>query len=232
MTDAYDRTVRLSTDFIENGDPLGWFEALYATANDDPATIPWARLTANPLFVEWLERHSIVGNRALVVGCGLGDDAEELAKRGLQVTGFDISETAIAWCNKRFPNSTVNYIRADLFNFPNLGQFDFALEACTIQAMPPELRAQAIPKIAELVAPSGQLLVISRGREPDQPLTTVPFPLTKIELSGFVQAGLHEVEFEDFDEPGTVRRFRVQYRGKSYGDHDLDGKHQEDLSLG
>jgi 2-polyprenyl-3-methyl-5-hydroxy-6-metoxy-1,4-benzoquinol methylase len=209
MTDAYQRTVRLSTDFIENGDPLGWFEELYSTANQDPATVPWARLTTNPLFAEWLEHNSIPGKTALVVGCGLGDDAEELAKRGLEVTAFDISESAIVWCRKRFPNSSVNYQTANLFQLS--GKFDFVLEAYTIQAMPPELRAQAIPKIAELVA--GQLLVITRGREPEQSLTSVPFPLTKLELSGFTQAGLQEVEFEDFNEPETVRRWRVLYRG-------------------
>ncbi|BAS57625.1 putative thiopurine S-methyltransferase [Leptolyngbya boryana NIES-2135] len=212
MTDASTRTVQLATDFIGKGDPLGWFEELYATANGDPTTVPWARLTPHPLFVEWLNQHSLVGKTAIVIGCGLGDDAEELAKRGMEVTAFDISETAIAWCKKRFPDSSVNYQVADLFQLA-LGKFDFVLESYTIQAMPPELRAQAIPKIAELVAESGQLLVICLGREPEQPLATVPFPLTKIELSGFTQAGLHEVKFEDLNEPETVRRWRVQYQG-------------------
>ncbi|MCU0552808.1 MAG: class I SAM-dependent methyltransferase [Leptolyngbya sp. Prado105] len=210
MTDAYTRTVQLATEFIENDDPLGWFEALYATANEDPTTVPWAKLAPNPLLLAWLDQHSIDGKRAIVIGCGLGDDAEELAKRGLQVTAIDISESAIAWCKKRFPDSLVNYQTADLFNL-TFGKFDFVLEAYTIQAMPPALRAQALPKIAQLVA--GQLLVITRGREPEQSLTTVPFPLTKMELSGFTQAGLQEVEFEDLNEPETVRRWIVQYRG-------------------
>ncbi|MGG6268197.1 class I SAM-dependent methyltransferase [Leptolyngbya sp. AN10] len=213
MTDAYTRTVQLSTEFIENGDPLGWFEALYATANGDPNAVPWARLTPNALLLDWLDRDLIRGKTAIVIGCGLGDDAEELAKRGLNVTGFDISESAIAWCDRRFPNSPVTYQVADLFALPEAwkGTFDFVLESYTIQAMPPELRAKAIPKIAELVASSGQLLVICRGREPEQDLTTVPFPLTKAELIGFQQAGLSEMEFEDLAEPGTVRRFRVRY---------------------
>ncbi|MBW4442964.1 MAG: class I SAM-dependent methyltransferase [Plectolyngbya sp. WJT66-NPBG17] len=213
MTDAFTRTVQLSTEFIENGDPLGWFEALYATANGDPTAVPWARLTANALVLEWLDRGLIRGKKAIVIGCGLGDDAEELAKRGLEVTAFDISESAIAWCRKRFPNSPVSYQVADLFALLEAwkGAFDFVLESYTIQAMPPELRSQVIPKIAELVAASGQLLVICRGREPEQPLTTVPFPLTRTELAGFEQAGLSAVEFEDLCEPETVRRFRILY---------------------
>lgn len=80
------------------------------------------------------------------------------------------------------------------------------------------LFSTAFPKkhYPKLVAPSGQLLVICRGREPEQPLTTVPFPLTQAELAGFRRAGLSEVEFEDLCEPETVRRFRVLYdRGDS-----------------
>ena len=212
MTDAFTRTVQLSTEFIENGDPLGWFEALYAAAKGDPAAVPWARLTPNAMVLEWLDRGLITGKKVVVIGCGLGDDAEELANRGFDVTAFDISQSAIAWCQNRFPDSSVTYVIADLFALPDTwnGAFDFVLECYTIQAMPPELRSNAIPKIAGLVAKSGQLLVVCRGRGSDQPLTTVPFPLTKAELAGFEQAGLNAVVFEDLSEP--IRRFRVQYR--------------------
>ena len=51
--------------------------------------------------------------KALIIGCGLGDDAEALAKLGFEVTAFDISTSAIAWCQQRFPDSTVNYLVAD-----------------------------------------------------------------------------------------------------------------------
>lgn len=43
--------------------------------------IPWAQQDGNLLLVEWLARNHCdgAGKRALVVGCGLGDDAEVLA---------------------------------------------------------------------------------------------------------------------------------------------------------
>ncbi|MCC5670705.1 class I SAM-dependent methyltransferase [Nostoc sp. CHAB 5784] len=41
------------------------------------------------------------GQKALVIGCGLGDDAEAIASLGFEVTAFDISPTAIAWCQER-----------------------------------------------------------------------------------------------------------------------------------
>ncbi|MDZ7952448.1 hypothetical protein [Nostoc sp. DedQUE09] len=36
------------------------------------------------------------GQKALVIGCGLGDDAEALAHLGFEVTTFDISPTAMS----------------------------------------------------------------------------------------------------------------------------------------
>ena len=130
------------------GDPTGWFEPAYAQANGDRAAIPWAEKGINPHLIGVpLEG---AGLSALVVGCGLGDDAEYLASRGFAVTAFDISPTAIAWCRRRFPHSPVNYLAADLFQH-SLPAFDFVLEAYTLQALPRSLRAQAISAIAALV---------------------------------------------------------------------------------
>lgn len=78
----------LAREYSERGDPTGWFEALYAQADGDAGVISWADLEPNPNLVEWLTRRSPAGTemRALKVGCGLGDDAEELARRGFEVT--------------------------------------------------------------------------------------------------------------------------------------------------
>ena len=40
--------------------------------------------------------------------------------------------------------------------------FDFVLDAYTLQVLPSELRSSAISSIASVIAPSGQLLVITR----------------------------------------------------------------------
>lgn len=70
---------------------------MYSAAGEDLAALPWASLKPFPLLVEWLDGPGAeVGGEALVVGTGLGDDAEELARRGFAVTAFDLSPTAIA----------------------------------------------------------------------------------------------------------------------------------------
>lgn len=208
------RVRELAQRILPSGDIAGFFDAVYTTANGDTNGIPWADLQPHPIELSWLQQHNIQGQgrHALVVGCGLGDDAEELAERGFQVTAFDISPTAIAWCQQRFPDSSVTYQAADLLNAPAEWHeaFDFVLEIYTIQSLSLDLRAQSIASIAQFVAPGGQLLIVCRGRDPQEDPGTRPWPLTRAELALFEQSGLHEVSFEDIrDEDG--RHFRVVY---------------------
>jgi hypothetical protein len=94
------------------------------------------------------------------------------------------------------------------------GRFDFIFEAYTLQALPPPVRTGAIPRIAELLAPGGTLLLVCRGREESDPVGEIPWPLSKSELDQFTREGLRLEEFEDFMDPGeeaAVRRFRAVF---------------------
>ncbi len=218
MDDAQRTMAReIAKKHLESGDAVGWFEDLYARANGDITVVPWAESKPNPYLVSWLAARVVqpVAAKALVVGCGLGDDAEELARCGFDTTAFDVSPTAISWCQTRFQNSRVHYIVADLFRpAPQWKDgFDLVLESYTLQAMPADLRQQAMPRIGEFVRPGGMLLIIARGREPWEPEGGIPWPLTRAELSVFCSYAFREKSFEeipDVDEPG-VRRFRIEY---------------------
>ncbi len=208
----------LAQQSFARNDPTGWFEELYSRASGDESAIPWANLTVNANLADWIEQHDVrgQGKTASVVGCGLGDDAEALAELGFTVTGFDISPTAIAWCQKRFPDSQVNYLVDDLLQPTKINQskFDFVLESYTLQSLPAQVRPRGIESISQLLAPQGTLLVICRGRDANEPVTRLPFPLTKEELAYFEQLGLTQVKFDDYTqgEKTLVRRFRIEYQ--------------------
>jgi SAM-dependent methyltransferase len=208
----------LAASHLARGDATGWFEELYRQAADDTANVPWADLRPNPNVVEWFLANpaSGEGQGALVVGCGLGDDAEFLAARGYCVTAFDISPTAIDWCRRRFPNSPVNYVVGNLLA-PASGwrhAFDFVLEAYTLQVLPEELRETAIALLADTVKPGGRLLVVCRGRNPEDPKGQMPWPLLREEMAAFERVGLTLAGFEEFwdrhDDP-PAWRYRAHY---------------------
>jgi SAM-dependent methyltransferase len=192
------------------------FEAVYAGAGEDLAAVPWARFRPLPALVEWLEGEEPGGGRsALVIGCGYGDDAEELASRGWDVSAFDVSPTAIAQVHERFPASTVDYRAADLFDLPAewQGRFDLVVEIRTLQAIPVAERRGGPAAIAATVAPGGGLWVSILGRDSHLPGGSRPWPLVPEELAEFEAAGLrwesrHEVPLAD-GEYGTDRAYET-----------------------
>jgi SAM-dependent methyltransferase len=209
---------RLANEAIAASDPSAWFETLYAEAERDAQNVPWARLMPHFSLLEWLEARNLKGEgkSALAIGCGLGDDAEALSRLGFQVTAFDISPTAIAWCQQRFPHSSVRYQVADLLKLDPAWHraFDFVLEVRNIQALPLSIRPSAIAAIAPLLAPGGTLLVVTRFRrdtedEPDGP----PWALSETELFQFQQLGLQERDRHIFFEGETnpIKHLRLEY---------------------
>ena len=218
MSEARRKAGDLARESLAQGDATGWFETLYRQADGDPGGISWADLAPNPNLTAWLDREHVAGGgrRALKIGCGLGDDAEELARRGFVVTAFDVSPTAVAWCRRRFPGSVVRWEVADLLAPPRAwtGAFDFVLESYTLQVLPPVARARALAAVARFVAPHGELLVVARGREPGAPEGAMPWPLVRRDLDALRTCGLAELAFEDFLDAETppVRRFRAHYR--------------------
>jgi SAM-dependent methyltransferase len=169
------------------------FEEMYAAAGDDLTVVPWANLKPFPPLVEWLEsRGAGLSGRALVVGTGYGDDAAELARRGFEVSAFDLSPTAIGHARERFPDSGVDFHVADLFELPAewSGRFDLVVEIRTLQSLPIETRREAAEAIAATVAPGGLLWLFALGREEHLPGETRPWPVTEEELAVLEAAGL------------------------------------------
>jgi 2-polyprenyl-3-methyl-5-hydroxy-6-metoxy-1,4-benzoquinol methylase len=214
------RARRLSAESVAAGDATGWFERLYAEAEAGVSVVPWADGRPDPQLVEWADGVVLdgAGRRALVVGCGLGYDAEFLAGRGFAVTAFDLAPTAIAGAKRLYPDSLVDYQTADLLDLPAAwaGAFDLVMEAYTVQPLYGPVRQRALAALHGPVAPGGSLLVLSRATEEDDPVrdpAMMPWPLTPAELAlagGPLRAHRIEKYADDQDPPRL--RWRAEFR--------------------
>jgi SAM-dependent methyltransferase len=151
----------------------------------------------------------------VVVGCGLGRDAEFVAGLGFATTAFDIAETAVRVARERHPGSAVDYRVADLLDLPGEWRhgFELVVESNNVQALPRSLRERAAAAVGSLVAPGGTLLVLAAAATEwgeDGP----PWPLTRAEVSSFGVDGLREESVESIPAPDDplVTRWRAVFR--------------------
>lgn len=198
-------------------DPDGMvFDGYYASVRGRaPEAIPWAHGAPHPMFAPWLAQAKPpkkTANQALIVGSGLGDDAEAVAALGWHVTAFDISEHAITWARERFPDSLVDYQVANLFDLsPGWRQrFDLVIEIYTVQALPVTRRQRTIAAISDLVGANGELVIVALTRSVQVPLRGRPWQLTDAELESFKRYGLVEIgrqldQPKSQEGPGLVR---------------------------
>lgn len=204
---------------VPSGEARPWldrFEAIYRDASGDVRAIPWAHAKPCPWVIQWMHASGRAtlpaGARVMVTGCGLGNDVAAMIRMGYDAMGMDISPSAIASAQQRFPEHAAAFTVADLFEVPAAlrSRFDLVVEVHTVQALPPVHRSALAKGIASLLAPRGCVLAIARGREAAIPLEAVqgpPFAMTPDELTAaFTEAGLVEAEaveafLDDSDQP-------------------------------
>ena len=191
--------------YQEKNDPTGWFDSIYKNAQGDFTKVFWADLEPSPYLVNWLKENPIkkINKSACVIGCGVGDDAQALSEFGFDVTAFDISPSAIELCINRYLNTKVNYVVADLFDYPKewFEKFDVVYECNTIQILPNGYRKKARVAMSSLIAKDGYILVSCRSRNEGEKEDEIPFPLSKSEMDEFVTIDkLKEISFLAYDD--------------------------------
>jgi SAM-dependent methyltransferase len=94
------------------------------------------------------------GRRALDIACGEGRNSVFLARQGFTVTGIDISEVGLAKAAERAVAAgvAVQFIHADLDDYPLTGRFDLVLNFNFLQR-------RLIPTMVGLLPPGGLLLI-------------------------------------------------------------------------
>ncbi len=162
------RADALAAASLADDSPTRWFLELWGEAADDRIDTPWARSAPYPPVVEHVAAVGPGGGRhAVVVGAGLGADAEHLAEHGWRATAFDVAPAAVELARARHPGSAVDYRVADLLALPDdlVGAFDLVVEVFTLQALPRAVRPEAVAAVRSLLAPGGTLLAVQFVRE-------------------------------------------------------------------
>jgi SAM-dependent methyltransferase len=192
---------------VEEDSPAAFFEQVYQATAGGAMQLPWDRPAPHPLLVDWATKRGVTGEgqRAVVVGCGLGVDAEYVAGLGFDTVAFDVSETAVDLAKRQNPDSSVWYMAADLINLPRQWRrtFDLVVEIYTVQALPDPPRADAIANIAQLVGPGGTLLAIAFVGQEYRTGGFPPWPLTSVEINAFAANGLTPVAVEQLPHAGS-----------------------------
>jgi len=187
--------------------PADFFEAMYQGAAGGQLTLPWHRPVPHPLLVDCVEKRGVSGDgrRAVVVGCGMGVDAEYVAGFGFDTVAFDVSETAVSLAKREHPDSAVAYTTADLLDLPEewLGAFDLVVEIYTVQALPDPPRADAIAAVGRLVAAGGTLFAVAFVGDEYKNGGIPPWPLTRKEVDAFAVGGLTPVAVEQLSYAGA-----------------------------
>lgn len=103
----------------------------------------------------WLEPPG----RALDLGCGLGTELAQLARRGVPLTvGVDRSAVALRRARDRHP--AVRFVRADVTELPFRGRsFDLALDRGCFHYLPAGLRRRYAAEVLRVLRPGGRFLL-------------------------------------------------------------------------
>jgi SAM-dependent methyltransferase len=159
-----------------------------------------ANWSGNPNAVLVAEVADLDPGTALDLGCGQGDDAIWLARRGWRVTAVDVSATALARAAERAAaagvTQAITHERHDLgATFP-AGTFDLVV-ACYLHSPVELAREQILGRAAAAVAPGGTLLVVGHAGFPPwvEHDHSVHFPTPDEVLDDLaLAAGVWEVE--------------------------------------
>lgn len=140
--------------------PTTWWEGLYATS--DVASLPWYTPTLDPDFERALGPQRFRGSRILDLGTGPATQAMNLARRGFDVIGTDISPSAIrkARASAKDANLQIDF-RVDNILASKLPRAlaDVIVDRGVFHVLPPEDRSLYVETVHRVLRPKGWLLL-------------------------------------------------------------------------
>jgi SAM-dependent methyltransferase len=153
---------------------------------------PWNIGEPQPAIVALIDGGTLRGP-VLDVGCGVGDNSLELASRGFDVVGVDLSKTAIAEATKAAAErglGSVEFLEGDVTKLSYDSTFNTVLDCTLFHSLPFEARDEYLRAIHRSAAPGASLyiLVLTSDALPADSPFPVPNLVTNDELQQAVSA--------------------------------------------
>jgi methyl halide transferase len=169
--------------------------------------LPWDSGVPSKELIRVLDDESIKPSRAAELGCGTGTNSIYLASRGFDVTGFDISPTAIATAQKKAANAgaKARFVAADLCRFTlDASPFDFVFDRGCYHAVRRVGLSGFLATLERLTRPGTPLLLLAGNANekgpPGPPTVTAAEICSELEPLFEIQF-LREFRFEVPDPP-------------------------------
>jgi len=190
-----------------------------------PEEIPWNIETPPDILVELVESGTVKPCKAVDLGCGIGHYAFYLARRGFDVTGIDISPTAINLAKEKAEKEriTCKFIVADVLG--NLDEvkdtYDFAYDWSLLHHVYPEKRSNYIENVNRILTIGGNYLSVcfsekdplfgDSGKYRETPLGTVLYFSSEEELKELFSGYFRIIELKTIEIEGKFAPHLVNY---------------------
>jgi len=146
-------------DEIVEDDVAPLMEAIYGGQIGPVDQIPWNHAEPPPPLVELVDSGRVAPGRAIDLGCGAGNYAVYLARRGFAMTGVDISVHAIELARETARRQAVEcrFVVADLLGEPDVEvigrDYEFAYDWELLHHIYPRQRPQYVANVSRLLKP-------------------------------------------------------------------------------
>lgn len=148
--------------------PYATWDDLHKRLSDEKQA--WFYDSNDDDLARWLDRNARRRLRVLEVGSGSGVQSIAMALEGHEVTGTDISETAVARAQRRAADrgASCRFLVDDVLDTALTLRFDLIFDRGCFHTLHPEQRTCYANAVAGLLLPSGSLLMKCLSeKEPD-----------------------------------------------------------------
>lgn len=142
------------------------WESMYEKS---PEELPWEITKAPVELIEVIQNNIVTPCKTLDIGCGTGNYAIYLAKKGFDVTGVDFSENALAIAKQRalLANVKIEFVKADALALSKVlnDKYSFIFDYGLLHHIPLEKISEYAQQFRKLLAKGRRLLIVCYSEE-------------------------------------------------------------------